>query len=188
MPRLEAASISITSTDPPAAISLQLEHTPQGWFVGPLTQFRQRATPRAPAGRDFLAARAHAAGLVRGAVHAVQAARQDARHGGLAGSALAREYVAVRDAVLRDGVFERGLDVLLIHHVGERLGPVFPGDDLVHGWANARPRVIRGTQVKPLPLLPSGPGGVCGRLSHGARDLTIDYRIMQPLVILHNDA
>ena len=37
---------------------------------------------------------------------------------------------------------------------------------------NARPRVIRGTQAKPLPLLPSGPGGVCGRPLHGARSLT----------------
>jgi hypothetical protein len=139
-------------------------------------------------GRDFLAARADPAGHIRGAVHAVEAAGQDARHGGLAGSALPREDVAVRDAILRDGVLERGLDVLLIHHVGERLGPVFPGDDLVHGWANARPRVIRGTQVKPLPLLPSGPGGVCSRLSHGARDLTIDYRITRSPVILIIDA
>ena len=47
MPRLEAASISITSTEPPAAISLQLAHTPQGWLVGPFTQFRQRARMRA---------------------------------------------------------------------------------------------------------------------------------------------
>ena len=37
---------------------------------------------------------------------------------------------------------------------------------------NARPRVIRGTRAKPLPLLPSGPGGVCGRPLHGARGLT----------------
>src|ERR1700745_499837 len=36
----------------------------------------------------------------------------------------------------------------------------------------ARPRVIRGTQVKPLPLLPSGPGGVCSRPLHEARSLT----------------
>jgi hypothetical protein len=37
---------------------------------------------------------------------------------------------------------------------------------------SARPRVIRGTRAAPLPLLPSGPGGVCGRPLHGARDLT----------------
>src|ERR1039458_8818623 len=44
------------------------------------------------------------------------------------------------------------------------------------GWAYARPRVIRGTRTAPLPLLPSGPGGVCGRPLHGARDLTSIYR------------
>ena len=37
---------------------------------------------------------------------------------------------------------------------------------------NVKHRVIRGTQGKPLPLLPSGPGGVCSRLLHGARHLT----------------
>src|SRR5208282_815018 len=36
----------------------------------------------------------------------------------------------------------------------------------------ARPRVIRGTRVKPLPLLPSGPGGVRSRPLHEARSLT----------------
>src|ERR1017187_9396112 len=51
------------------------------------------------------------------------------------------------------------------------------------GWVSgsstdqyARPRVIRGTRTAPLPLLPSGPGGVCGRPLHGARDLTSIYR------------
>src|SRR5438874_8686224 len=44
---------------------------------------------------------------------------------------------------------------------------------------NARPRVIRGTRTAPLPLLPSGPGGVCGRPLHGARDLTRDHRNME---------
>src|SRR5271157_5708289 len=43
---------------------------------------------------------------------------------------------------------------------------------------NARPRVIRGTRTTPLPLLPSGPGGVCSRPLHGARDLTSIYRSM----------
>src|SRR5580704_11821024 len=41
--------------------------------------------------------------------------------------------------------------------------------------AYARPRVIRGTRVKPLPLLPSGPGGVCSRPLHEARSLTTYY-------------
>src|ERR1700722_13861591 len=40
------------------------------------------------------------------------------------------------------------------------------------GGTDAKLRVIRGTQGKPLPLLPSGPGGVCSRLLHGARHLT----------------
>src|SRR5579872_4569942 len=47
------------------------------------------------------------------------------------------------------------------------------------GRAAARPRVIRGTRAAPLPLLPSGPGGVCGRPLHGARDLTSIYRNMR---------
>src|ERR1017187_1926253 len=55
------------------------------------------------------------------------------------------------------------------------------------GWVSgcradsyARPRVIRGTRTAPLPLLPSGPGGVCGRPLHEARDLTSIYRNMGP--------
>ena len=36
-----------------------------------------------------------------------------------------------------------------------------------------RPRVIRGTRVKPLPLLPSGPRGVCSRPLHEARGLSL---------------
>src|SRR6266545_1021389 len=47
MPRFEAASISITSTVPPAVISRQLAHSPQGAAVGPLMQLRQRARMRA---------------------------------------------------------------------------------------------------------------------------------------------
>src|SRR5262245_3390464 len=47
---------------------------------------------------------------------------------------------------------------------------------------NARPRVIRGTRTAPLPLLPSGPGGVCGRPLHGARDLTNIYPNMRVLL------
>src|ERR1017187_1511975 len=56
------------------------------------------------------------------------------------------------------------------------------------GWVSgcradnyARPRVIRGTRTAPLPLLPSGPGGVCGRPLHEARDLTSLHRNMAPL-------
>jgi hypothetical protein len=70
-------------------------------------------------------------------LNAVQAAGQNARDGGLAGAALARKNVAVGDALLRDGVFERGLDVLLVDHVVKRLRPVFSGDDLIHGVGRA---------------------------------------------------
>ena len=41
--RFEAASISITSSDVPAAIVRQDSHSPQGVTVGPLTQFSERA-------------------------------------------------------------------------------------------------------------------------------------------------
>ena len=41
------------------------------------------------------------------------------------------------------------------------------------GSGFARPRVIRGTRAKSLPLLPSGPGGVYNRPLHEARSLTI---------------
>jgi hypothetical protein len=39
----------------------------------------------------------------------------------------------------------------------------------------ARPRVIRGTRAKPLPLLPSGSGGVHSRPLHEARSLTTTH-------------
>ena len=53
---------------------------------------------RRVAGGDFQAAGAHAAGLGGGSLDAVQAARENARDGGLAGAALSGEDVAVRDA------------------------------------------------------------------------------------------
>ena len=40
---LDAASISMTSSDVAAAIDTQLSHWPQGSIVGPFTQFRQAA-------------------------------------------------------------------------------------------------------------------------------------------------
>src|SRR5436305_12069572 len=43
MPRLEAASISMTFMPPPLEASRQLAQTPQGWVVGPFTQLTQRA-------------------------------------------------------------------------------------------------------------------------------------------------
>src|ERR1700722_15388059 len=43
----------------------------------------------------------------------------------------------------------------------------------------ARPRVIRGTRIKPLPLLPSGPGGVHSHPLHEARSLTTTHANMR---------
>src|SRR5580698_286105 len=43
------------------------------------------------------------------------------------------------------------------------------------GGSYARPRVIRGTRIKPLPLLPSGPGGVHSHPLHEARSLIIHH-------------
>ena len=87
MPRLEAASISITSGDPPAAISRQLAHT--------------------------------SARLIGRPLHAIQAARHDARRGGLTRPALAGKNVAVRDAILFNRIPQSGLDVVLIEEIVE---------------------------------------------------------------------
>src|ERR1017187_7705676 len=46
----------------------------------------------------------------------------------------------------------------------------------------ARPRVIRGTRTALLPFLRSGPGVVCSRPLHGARDLTSIHRSMRGAV------
>ena len=89
-------------------------------------------TSTVPPDGDLPATGAYAAGRGRGSLDAVQAARQDARDGGFAGAALARKDVAVGDALLRDGVLQGGLDVLLVDHVLERLGAVFSCNDLVH--------------------------------------------------------
>ena len=75
---------------------------------------------------------AHAAGSFGRAINAIQAARHDARQRSLAGAALAGEDIAVRDTVLQNRIAERGLYVILIHHVGERLRPVLSGDYLIH--------------------------------------------------------
>src|SRR6185312_12155690 len=133
---------------------------------------------------DFDAARANAARRWRRPVHAVQTARQNARHRRFARSALSGKNVTVSDAFLRDRILDGGPGMLLPNKLREILGTVFSGNDLVHGGApdgNARPRVIRGTHAKPLPLLPSGPGGVCGRALHEARSLTNTHANMRAL-------
>ena len=65
---------------------------------------------------------------------AVQRHGQNAGDGGFADAAVSAENVAVRDALLLDGVLQRAGDVVLPDHVGELLGPVFAGKDLIaHG-------------------------------------------------------
>ena len=85
------------------------------------------------AARDFQATGAHPAGRRRRTIDAIQAASQNAGDRGFTGPALARKDVAMRDALLRDGVFKRSANVLLADQLRKRLRPVFPGDDLVHG-------------------------------------------------------
>ena len=105
MPRLVAASISMTSTALPARISVQLSQTSQGSGVG----------------------RAAAAD----GVAAVQRHGQDAGDGGFADAAMAAEDVAVGDAVLGERVHQGHGDVVLSDDVGEALGTVFAGEYLV---------------------------------------------------------
>ncbi len=136
---------------------------------------------------DFRAARADSARRGRRSLDAIQTARKNAGDCRLSGPALPREDIAVGDPPLGDGVFEGGFNVFLADQLAKYLGAILAGDDLVHcgafvRWrtmqargAYARPRVIRGTRVKPLPLLPSGPGGVCSHTLHEARSLTTPY-------------
>src|ERR1017187_542139 len=144
MPRLEAASISMTSTVPPEVISLQLAHSPHGVAVGPWMQFRQRARMRATV------------------VFPVPRWPEKMYPWAMRFCAIAFSSVVLTCSWLTTSwnVWGRYLRAITWYM----------------GWAYARPRVIRGTRTAPLPLLPSGPGGVCGRPLHGARDLTSIYR------------
>jgi hypothetical protein len=65
---------------------------------------------------------------------AIQRHRQNARDGRLADAAMSAENVAVRDALLLDGVPERARDVVLPDDVSKLLRPVFSGENLItHG-------------------------------------------------------
>ena len=56
---------------------------------------------------------------------------QDAGDRGFADAAMSAEDVAVRDALLRDGILQGAGDVFLADDVGKFLRPVFAGQDLV---------------------------------------------------------
>src|SRR6185369_3161442 len=65
---------------------------------------------------------------------AVQSHRQNSSDGGFSDTAVSAEDVSMGDALLLDSVLERSSDVVLPNDVGELLGPVFAGKDLVaHG-------------------------------------------------------
>ena len=85
------------------------------------------------AGGDLEAAGADAARLDGGPLNAIQAARQNAGDGRLAGTALAGKDVAVGQPRAGDGVLKSGLDVFLTNQLAKRLRTIFPGDDLIHG-------------------------------------------------------
>ena len=85
----------------------------------------------------------------------------------------------MRNPLALDRVRQGFLNVLLSDQFAKRLRTVLPRNDLIHeivlrtlGSVFARPRVIRGTRAKSLPLLPSEPGGVYDRPLHEARSLT----------------
>jgi hypothetical protein len=151
MPRFDAASISSTSSDVPAEISRHESHVPLS---------------------------GSASGLSRSSAPWPECAR-----GGFAHAAHARKNVRVRHAVRIDRVRQRPRDVLLPDNLAERLRPVLPRDNLVaHGMCCSRDQPLaamrgtsgtpRHTKTDPLPLLPSGPGGVRGESLHRARSST----------------
>ena len=67
-------------------------------------------------------------------VRQFRAMANDARDGGFADAAMAGEDVAVRDAVLGEGVQQGARDVVLAGHVGKALRTIFSGQNLItHG-------------------------------------------------------
>ena len=139
-PVLEAASISRTSIDLPAAISWQDGHLLQGVI-----------------GRTF---------------HAVQSLRQNSGRRGFAHAPRSRKQIGVTNAIDLDRILKGLDDRLLADNVLEKLRPEFSGDDLIFHSSDvaavtkARPGGYCVTLDYPLPLLPSGPGGVFGLQLH----------------------
>ena len=85
---------------------------------------------RVRAGRNLRAVLARAVRIGRGTVLAEQGLRQKARRGGLARTARSAEQVGMAHFVLLDGVANSALDMVLAHHVSERLRTVFPVQSL----------------------------------------------------------
>ena len=79
-----------------------------------------------PTARQILTGTAHPAGRGRGALLAVQAARQDAGRGGFAATTRPGKQVSVVDAVVVQGPHEGHGDVILADHLGERIRAIAP--------------------------------------------------------------
>jgi hypothetical protein len=81
---------------------------------------------------------------------AIQGHRQDARDRRLADTAMSAEYIAVCCSSLLDTVFERTGDVILADNLGEFLGTVFTGENLItHEEYLRRLYVMRGGVIRP---------------------------------------
>src|SRR5690348_17398886 len=134
------------------------------------------------AGSDRAAEIALVARSGRGAFHAIKALGENARGSRFSHAARAGENVCVREAVLANGVFQRLHHVALSDDLLETLRAPFARDDLIgHFFFLSAPRAGRNFgysaahEADPLPLLPSGPGGVRGESSHKARS-SADWR------------
>ena len=115
---------------------------------------------------DLAAGAALAAGRRRHAGLAVERLREDARDGGFAYAARAGEQERVVHAAGLERVDERAHDVFLAGQLGEIARPPFACEsEIGHAakskWRRPAPAPLR-RPISPLPLLPSGPGGVRG--------------------------
>jgi hypothetical protein len=80
---------------------------------------------------NFTARITLATGVDGGALHTVERLGHDAGRGGFACATGPYKDVGVGQALLCDGVFERGGDVLLTNDVIEGLGAIFAGENRV---------------------------------------------------------
>ena len=132
------------------------------------------------AGVDVAAGAALAAGRRRDALLAVERLGEDARDRRLADAARAGEQERVVDAARVERVGQRAADVVLADELveacagatcGRGRGNSCGGRGLLgrgSRWRRPAPEYPR-HPAWPLPLLPSGPGGVCGWPSRGIR-------------------
>ena len=126
---------------------------------------------------DLAAGAAFAAGRRTDAAFAVQRPGEDARDRRLADAARAREQECMVDAPRVQGIRQGLAHVFLADQLGEVARAPFAGkDEVTHGFRICRSAIIAHPRagwrrpapaplrhpMPPLPLLPSGPGGVHG--------------------------